>query len=159
MDLSLRVVDQVSFTLAVAGDGEFLVSLCTDVTADEFRRNILNGVLSGANSNLLSVVQALLGQVWPQRYTATDGQSLLFREPDKLSVWLNFYSDSVTGTGDFLETLARNDSLPAGYRAFLLVNWPKAPSKISKEFAEGLLDGDMPDFIRDALQKRLLDWQ
>jgi hypothetical protein len=159
VDLSPRVVDQVSFTLAVAGDGEFLVGLCADATADEFRRGLLNGVLSGANSNLLPVVQALLGQVWPQRYGVTDGQSLLFREPDHLSEVLDYYSRSVTGTEDFLESLVRDTSLPAGYRAFLLVNWPKAPTRVSKDFAASLLDGDMPDFIREALEKRLVDWQ
>jgi hypothetical protein len=119
----------------------------------------LNGVLSGANSNLLPVIQALLGQVWPEQYAATAGQSLLFREPDNLSIWLDSYSRSVEDTEDFLETLVRNDSMPAGYRAFLLINWPKAPNKISKDYAEGLLDGDVPDFIREALQKRLLNWQ
>jgi hypothetical protein len=46
-----------------------------------------------------------------------------------------------------------------GYRAFLLVNWPRAPSKISKEFVEDLLKEDMPEFIREALQRRLLNWQ
>ena len=53
----------------------------------------------------------------------------------------------------------KDDSLPAGYRAFLLVYWPTAPSRISKEFAEGLLTEDMPDFIREGLQERLSDWQ
>ncbi len=58
-----------------------------------------------------------------------------------------------------LIALVEDDSLPAGYRAFLLIYWPKAPGWFSPAFVERLLDEDMPDFIREALQRRLLGWE
>jgi hypothetical protein len=156
-DLSPSTVRQVCFTMACAGDSEFIANLCREAANDEFRMSILSGLLSD-RSGLLSLISTLLGEVWPEQYAKTNGQSLLFRAPGDLSAEIDFYSHNKR-LEDLLETLVKNDSLPPGYRAFLLVNWPKAPSRVSKELAESLLQADMPDFIHEALQKRLLNWQ
>jgi hypothetical protein len=58
-----------------------------------------------------------------------------------------------------LQSLVQDVSLPAGYRAFLLAYWPTAPDYVTREFVESLLQSDMPDFIKEALTRRLaLDW-
>jgi hypothetical protein len=156
-DLSPSTVRQVCFTMANAGDSEFIANLCREAANDEFRISILSALLSD-RSGLLSLISTLLGEVWPEQYAKTNGQSLLFRAPGNLSSEIDFYSHNES-LEDLLETLVKDDSLPAGYRAFLLVYWPKAPSWISREFVESLLQADMPDFVREALRKRLLDWR
>ena len=71
--------------VVVVGDGGFIVSLCRTAPTDESRRSILNGAMSDYTRSCLSLVQALLGEVSPERNTATDGESLRFREPGHLS--------------------------------------------------------------------------
>jgi len=56
------------------------------------------------------------------------------------------------------KAIAEDDSLPAGYRAFLLVHWPTAASWVSRDYAEGLLGEGMPAFLREALVQRLPAW-
>lgn len=154
-------------------DAQLVVDACGASDSDEFRRSLMVNLLAGGSIYNLPVIEGLLWEVWVQRYRETQGQSILFREPGDLAASVDYYCqhaqwvtrgrDSHTyasrPTEPMLQSIVNDDSLPAGYRAFLLVYWPTAPSYISKESVENLLNEDMPDFIRDALSRRLLDWQ
>lgn len=150
-----------------------VVDACGDSDSDEFRRVLLIDLLAAGNVYNLPVIEGLLREVWPERYTQTEGQSILFREPGDLAASLDYYcqyAEQSTGrrgsatsgyrpTASMLRSLVQDVSLPAGYRAFLLAYWPTAPNYVPMEFAESLLESDMPDFIREALTRRLaLDW-
>jgi len=155
-DPSSTIVNRIAADAGAAS----VVDLCAEATSDEFRRNLLNELL-GSGWGSLAVVEGLLSEVWPQRYIETEGQSLLFREAGDLYILLDFYSRYTArnhGVENALDALIKDISLPAGYRAFLLIYWAEAPSWIPRELAEGLLNEDMPEFIREALQRRLLHW-
>ncbi|MEN6424544.1 MAG: hypothetical protein ABFE13_04220, partial [Phycisphaerales bacterium] len=148
---------------------ELVVDACGQSSSDEFRRSLMLSLLAGGKGYHLPIIKGLLQEVWPQRYTKTQGQSILFREPGDLVTAMDYYCQNAylyyrPGTGylpgdTMLRSLVDDTSLPAGYRAFLLVYWPAAPSWFSRGFVESMLLEDMPDFIRDALTNRLLlDW-
>jgi hypothetical protein len=148
-----------------ATNSDLVVDVCGEFLSDESRRNLLISLLTNGSGYYLPVIEGLLWQVWPQRYEATEGQSILFREPGTLGPSIDYYCAHCilrwypVKAEPVLQAIVQDASLPAGYRAFLLVYWPAAPKWISQDFAEGLLAGDIPDFIREALQKRLLAWQ
>ncbi|MEN6336747.1 MAG: DUF2330 domain-containing protein [Phycisphaerales bacterium] len=148
-----------------------VVNACGDSDSDEFRRALLIDLFAAGKVYNLPVIEGLLREVWPQRYTRTEGQSILFREPGDLAASLDYYcrhaimgASARGGTVSYptelkLKSIVEDDSLPAGYRAFLLVYWPTAPYYIQREFAEQLLQADMPDFLKEALAHRLaFDW-
>lgn len=156
-------------------DARLVVDACGASDSDAFRRNLLINLLAGGSVYNLAVVEGLLWEVWPQRYRETQGQSILFREPGELMASLDYYCQHAQraihglrpGSGIFtyrpvepaLQSIVQDDSLPTGYRAFLLAYWQTAPGWFLREYVENLLEEDMPDFIRAALQMRLLDWQ
>jgi hypothetical protein len=151
-------------------DVRFVVDACAEFGSDTPRQSLLTNLLATGSGAFLPTIKGLLWQVWPQRYTETQGQSMLFREPGDLAASLDYYCQHAKPAGRIpvgqtpkvmepvLQSIVKDDSLPAGYRAFLLVYWPTAPGFFPKEFVENLLKEDMPDFIREALQQRLLDW-
>jgi len=148
-----------------ATNAQFVVDVCAASVSDKERENLLLSRLASGSGTYLPVIEGLLWEVWPQRYDNTQGQSILFRAPGNLATSIDYYCAHCSTrwypvkAEPVLQAIVEDDSLAAGYRAFLLVYWPKAPDRISKDFAESLLDGDMPDFIRQALQKRLSDWR
>ena len=122
------------------------------------------------------MLEGMLREVWPQRYVETQGQSILFRAPGDLAASLDYYCQNAQQvsrvysrtsststiyrpTEPMLEALVSDGSLPAGYRAFVLVYWPSAPGRISRDFVKALLQENMPDFIKEALQQRLANWR
>ena len=146
-------------------DVELVIGACAASESDAFRSDLLLGLLEFGSGFYMPVVEGLLSEVWPQRYIQTEGQSDLFHASDDLAAKLDYYSEHchdrrwyTRALEDVLEPLVRAPSLPAGYRGFLLVHWLTAPSRISQGFVEGLLLEEMPDFIRDALEQRLLKW-
>ncbi len=154
-------------------DVPVVVEACGDSDSDEFRRTLLIDLFAAGNVYNLPVIEGLLREVWPRRYVETEGQSILFREPGDLAASLDYYCEyaqQFTGrrgsatygyrpTESMLQSLAQDGSLPAGYRAFLLAYWPTAPNYVPMGFVESLLQSDMPDFIKEALTRRLaLDW-
>jgi len=157
--LSASLLDWIVLRVGLVVDNEFMADLCKDASSDEFRAGILNGLLSDVGSSLQPLIGTLLGQVWPQQYLKTGGESGLFREPGPLSDSMDDYALFNKNFAGLLESLVRDDSLPAGYRAFLLVHWSAAPARISRSFVESLLQADMPDFLRTLLSERLaLEW-
>ncbi len=158
-------------TILYKVDVRFVVEACGQFGSDTPRQSLLTSLLTTGSGAFLPTIKGLLWQVWPQRYTETQGQSLLFREPGDLATSLDYYCQHVQPPWRIpagqtrkvmepvLQSIVNDDSLPAGYRAFLLVYWPTAPGFFSREFVENLLKEDMPDFIREALEKRLLNWQ
>ncbi len=156
-------------------DVHFVVDACGEFSSDTPRQTLLLDLLGTGSYAFLPTIEGLLEQVWPQRYTETQGQSPLFREPGDLAASINYYCAHCTNPSmrsrssgtttnspiaePVLASIVKDDTLPAGYRAFLLVYWPAAPKWISQDFAESLLAGDVPDFIREALQKRMENWQ
>jgi hypothetical protein len=153
-------------------DVRFVVDACGEFRSDTPRQSLLLNLLDTGSSAFLPTIEGLLRQVWPGRYTETQSQSILFGEPGDLAASIDYYcahcsygrsrssASSVSHVAEpMLESIVKDDSLPAGYRAFVLGYWPTAPSRVSKDFAESLLDGDVPEFIREALQKRLGNWQ
>jgi hypothetical protein len=147
-----------------ATNTDLVIDACGQFMSDKSRRDLLISLLASGNGYFLPVLEGLLWQVWAQRYDETQSQSILFREPGNLAASMDYYCAHCTRrpytakAEPVLQAIVNDDSLPAGYRAFLLVYWPTAPGFFSKEFVEDLLQEDMPDFIREALQRRLLDW-
>lgn len=141
-------------------NNEFVVKLCRQTSSDEFRRTLLNNLLTSTSGRNLGVVEGLLWEVWPQRYAETAGESLLFRAPGNLDFDTYHQYDTYGRTiADALTAIVQDDSLPAGYRAFLLIHWRGASQRIARDRVEALLQQDMPDFLRDALQQRLAEWE
>ncbi len=148
-------------------DVQPLVDACGEFKSDTARRSLLINLLATGSGAYLPTIEGLLRQVWPQRYAETQAESILFREPGDLAASIDYYCacNSVVDrirspviAGSRFKAIAEDDSLPAGYRAFLIVYWPTAPSWVSKELAESLLSEDMPDFVRQGLQERVADW-
>lgn len=163
-------------TLLSKVDIQQIVDVCGASGSDEFRRTFLINLLAGGDVSYFSVLEGMLREVWPQRYVETQGQSILFRAPGDLATSLDSYcrnaqlvsrvysrssstSTTYRPTEPMLQALVSDGSLPAGYRAFILAYWPSAPAWISWDFVEALLQQDMPDFIREALQQRLANWR
>lgn len=139
---------------------EFVVGLCRQAGSDEFLTTLLNNLLTSTSGSNLGVVEGLLWEVWPQRYRESGGESLLFREPGGLDFDTYHQYDIYGRTiADTLVEIVQDDSLPAGYRAFLVMYWGQAPQRIGRDEVEALLEGDLPDFIREGLVKRLPEWQ
>lgn len=139
---------------------EFVVDLCDRMSSDEFLRTLLNNLLTGLRGSNQGVVEGLLWEVWPKRYVESEGQSLLFREPGNLDFDRYDLNDSYgPSVADALEAIVRDESMPAGYRAFLIIHWRRAPLRIPIDLLEALLEGDMPDFLHEALEQRLPEWQ
>ncbi len=138
---------------------EFVVDVCGEANSDEFRRAVLNSLLSGPYGRNQAVVEGLLWEVWPQRYAETNGESLLFRDPRKPD-FDGYHANDIFGptVADAIEAIVKDASMPAGYRAFLLVHWLGAPQRISRELVESLLEEDMPSYLREGLEQRLLNW-
>ncbi len=162
-------------TILFRVDVRFVSDACAEFRSDTSRQSLLIDLLRSGRVAHLPAVQGLLWEVWPQRYIETQGQAVLFREPGDLAASMDYYCQHALYTpirprnasGSYttrpaesaLQAIVNDNSLPLGYRAFLLVYWPTAPGLFTKEFVESLLKEDMPDFIREALQKRLLDWR
>ena len=148
-------------------DIQKVVDACGEFRSEAAQRSLLNNLLASGSGAYLPTISGLLRQVWPQRYSETQGQSILFREPGDLAASIDYYCSrnsvvdrmrSPVIAGTVFKAIAEDDSLPAGYRAFLLVYWPTAPSWVSRDYAEGLLGEGMPAFLREALVQRLPAW-
>jgi len=168
--VSALMIDIVEL-FPITVDAAVVVDACGESDSDEFRRTLLTNLLAGGSVYNLPVIEGLLREVWPQRYVETQGQSILFREPGDLAASLDFYyrnvqqitsrrptSGGYRPTEPMLQSVVGDDSLPAGYRAFLLVHWLTAPDWVPRELVEEVLEAEMPDFIREPLQQRLPDW-
>lgn len=152
-------------TILSKTDAQLLVDACGEIDSDAARRTLLINLLASGSGAYMPVIGGLLQQVWPQRYIETEGQSILFREPGDLTPSIDYYCANCTShwlytrtAETMLKSIITDDSLPAGYRAFLLACWRTAPGWISEGFVESLLQENMPDFIREALERRLPDW-
>jgi hypothetical protein len=150
-------------TIASQTSEDLTVDLCGQLLSDESLRNLLLGLLSSGDGYYLPVIEGLLWEVWPARYVQTQGQSMLFREPGGLAAAVDYfcvrYARTYRGFAEnSLQRVVGDDSLPAGYRAFLLIYWPNAYQRFSREFVEALLEEDMPDYIKEALRRRLAEW-
>jgi len=151
-------------TIASTMSPEFVVDVCAESISDESLRSLMLSLLASGDGYYYPVIEELLWEVWSQRYIQTEGQSILFREPGNLGTSIDYYCAHCYSRTypRMLETvlgqLVRNDSLPAGYRAFILIYWSTAYGSFSREFVENLLHEDMPEFIREALQQRLANW-
>jgi hypothetical protein len=160
-------VSSTAAMILYKADVQLIVDACGQFTSDDARRSLLISLLASGSIAYLPTIEGLLRQVWPQRYTETQGQSVLFTEPGDLAASIDYYcacnavEDRVRSpviAGSRFKVIVEDDSLPAGYRAFLLAYWPTAPDWVSRELVEDLLLQEMPDYIREALEQRLADW-
>ncbi len=139
---------------------EFVVQLCGKASSQEFLTTLLRNLLTGTYGANLGVVEGLLWEVWPRWYRESGGESLLFRDSGRLDFdTYHQYDNSGRNIVDALTAIVRDNSLPAGYRAFLLMYWGRAPQRIGMDEVEALLESDLPDFIREGLEERLPEWQ
>jgi hypothetical protein len=107
----------------------------------------------------LPLVKRAITEVWPKRYADTGGDEPFF---ERRSFVVSLIPEKASYDYDFLIDTIKNPSLPAGYRAFLLIALRHGPFGAPFGFAVELepsvrefFKQDLPQRIKDSLNRML----